>query len=81
MRLRILNGEVVVTLSRRNLQVLIEKLNGNPPNSACTIYTQDDTEGLRLVVHAEEDAEHYRQRPYPPGVMHPDTEDALRGVF
>lgn len=81
MRLRIINGEVVVTLSRKNLQSLIEKLNGHPPGSACTIFSQGDCEGLQLVVHAEEDEEHYRRRPLPPGVMHPDTEDALRGVF
>lgn len=65
-----------VTLSRRNLLALLLKLDGYPKDSACTIYTDIDTDGYILVVKAEEDDKHYADRPAP-GTMHPDTEKVL----
>lgn len=65
-----------VTLSRRNLLSLLVKLDGYPKDSACTIYTDMDTDGYILVVKAEEDDVHYDERPAP-GVMHPDTEKVI----
>ena len=67
---------VVVTLSRRNLLTLLAKLDGHPPNSACTIVLPGD-EGPDLQVRAEDDDAHYQQRPEPPGAMHPETESHL----
>lgn len=63
---------VVVTLSRRNLNVLLAKLDGHPPQSACTITNH----GGHLIVKAEEDGVHYKDR-VPPGRMHPHTEAEL----
>ena len=65
-----------VTLSRRNLMALLTKLNGYPPDSACTL-----TSG-RLTVHAEEDSDHYADRPAGRGSpISPDTERAMgKGV-
>ena len=62
---------VTIELTRRNLLVLLAKLDGNPPNSACTIL---DSRG-RVAVRAVEDAEHYSDRE--PGLMHADTEAVL----
>jgi hypothetical protein len=75
---RITHTLVAVTLSRRNLLTLLAKLDGYPPNSECTIVFPGG-EGPELLVHAEEDAEHYARRIAPPGPMHPDTEDRVRG--
>jgi hypothetical protein len=72
---RLVPGQVIeVVLSRRNLTSLLAKLNGYPPNSACTI-TRDCGEFGHLVVRAEPDSEHYDERS--PGAMHPITEAAL----
>lgn len=61
-----------VHLSRRNLLALLTKLDMD--GSACTIFTDYDTpDGVRLVVTAEDDDEHYADR-VPPGPMHPQTE-------
>lgn len=49
------------------------KLDGYPPNSACTILGGDDAPGF--LVTAEEDSVHYAHRPF--GSMHPVTEAAL----
>lgn len=65
---------VAVTLSRRNLLVLLAKLDGHPAGSAATIHIKSGE--VTLVVSAEEDAVHYKDRE--PGEMHPDTERALR---
>jgi hypothetical protein len=76
MRLRIHNypdGSVCqVTLSRRNLLTLLQKL--EMAGSARTVIGQDCPEGWTLVLQAEDDDEHYAQRPAPPGPMHPETE-------
>ena len=62
---------VTIELTRRNLLVLLAKLDGNPPNSACTIF---DSKG-RVAVKAVEDAEHYSDRE--PGRMAAETEAVL----
>ncbi len=73
----------VVVLSRRNLLSLLHKLEMN--RSARTItsgngyrVTQDGTpriaHDIELIVKSETDAEHYGERPFPAGAMHPDTE-------
>lgn len=62
---------VGVELTRRNLNTLLAKLNGNPPDSACTILAP----GTTFFVKAVEDSEHYTDRS--PGIMHPDTERVL----
>lgn len=70
-------GRIRVTLSRRNLVSLLSKLDGHPPDSAVQIEREVDS-GWTLIVHGEEDAEHYDDRPDPAGPMHPDTEKALQ---
>lgn len=62
---------VGIELTRRNLNALLAKLDGNPPNSACTILAPGST----FFVKAVEDSEHYTDRRA--GIMHPDTEAAL----
>lgn len=59
-----------IELSRYNLEVLLAKLDGNPPGSACTIGKDD------WWVKAVEDDEHYSDRA--PGEMHPATIQALQ---
>lgn len=68
-------GEVIkLRLSRKNIQTLLDKLNGTPPNSARTIFRS--TKGWKVFVTAEENGEHYMDRT--PGVMHPANESAAR---
>ena len=62
-----------IELSRRNLISLLAKLDGNPPNSACTLIDPDN----RIAVKAVEDAEHYEAEGRLPGPMHEDTEKAM----
>lgn len=81
MKRQIVNNQEFVILSRRNLRTLLAKLDGNPPNSACTIIGGTDAPGLFVV--AEEDEVHYADRLVPNGMtkygpMHPDTERAIR---
>lgn len=86
-RLEILNnaGEggrrVIVTLSRRNLLTLLQKL--DMPGSAREFHNNDCWEdgeqcplfgGTTLVMRSEDDDEHYGRRAAPPGLMHPDSE-------
>lgn len=59
----------IIILSRRNLRVLLVKLDGFPAGGACTIYKDG------YYVKAEEDADHYGDRL--PGEMHPETEVRL----
>jgi hypothetical protein len=68
---------IQITLSQRNLLALLAKLDGYPPDSVCTI-TTTGPDGPMLVVHAEDDEEHYGERPEPPGPMVPDTEARIR---
>ena len=63
---------VGVELTRRNLNALLAKLDGNPPNSECTILAPGDSP---FFVKAVENIEHYADRPT--GIMHPATEAAL----
>lgn len=68
---------VNVELTRRNLLTLLAKLDGNPPDSACTIakIVGGDNE-FYLTVKAVEDFAHYGGG-VQPGSMHEDTERAL----
>src|SRR5437868_4351803 len=63
-------GRIAVELSRRNLLTLLAKLDGHPPNSACTI--EKDFIDVYLSVKAVPDEDAYRD--HPPGEMHPATE-------
>lgn len=76
MNLEIDSYLIKVTLSRRNLLALLAKLDGQPYESMCTIYTE--TPYGKLSVKAQEDAIHYKDRPLPPGEMHPDTETQIK---
>lgn len=68
-------GELIkVTMSRRNLQTLLFKL--DEPSSKRTLLKQVD--GGMLVVQAEEDADHYGYKH--PGVVHPREEAKLNVV-
>jgi hypothetical protein len=73
MDLRKSDRATYVELSRKNLESLLAKLNGNPAISACTI-ERDTNEGY-LIVHAVEDSVAYADRPA--GAMHEDTEAAV----
>lgn len=61
---------VGVELTRRNLLALLAKLDGNPPNSACTLERQG------FFVKAVENEAHYSDRLA--GGLHVDTEYAIR---
>ena len=65
------NGVVGIELTRRNLKALLAKLDGNPPNSACTLVDRTNA----AYVKAVEDVEHYADRA--PGALHEDTAKAL----
>jgi hypothetical protein len=62
---------VGVELTRRNLEALLAKLDGNPPNSRCTLIDETDT----MFVKAVENAEHYTARL--PGAVHRATCEAM----
>ena len=63
--------QVTVRLSRRNLESLLNKLNGFPRFSACTLIGGSDAMGITII--AEEDEIHYFDRP--PGAVHPESLD------
>lgn len=65
-----------VTLSRRNLLALLQKL--DMEGSARTLTSDHCPPGLELVVRAEDDQEHYSDRVEPPGPIHPSTEAFIR---
>jgi hypothetical protein len=77
-RLELTPGVVTVTLSRRNLLALLQKLDW--PDSARTITNGDcyrdglPVDNVLLVLRGEDDDEHYARRQEPPGPMHPLTE-------
>lgn len=84
MRLDVRTGEetaVRVVLSERNLLALFQKL--SMPGSSRAIasahaYRDGElVDDLTLVVEAEDDDEHYGRRGFPPGPMHPQTEEFL----
>jgi hypothetical protein len=83
-RLDLQTGEetvIHVTLSERNLLALLQKL--GMPGSARTLasahaYREGElVDDVTLVVAAEDDDEHYGERGFPPGPMHPQTEEFL----
>lgn len=65
-------GTIHVTLSRRNLQTLLLKLDVEESRKTIVRVTED---GHYLSVHAEEDAAHYAEREA--GRMHPREEGKL----
>jgi len=67
-------GRPRIVLSRRNLLTLLAKLDGHPPDSACTIGGHDG--GRDYEVKAETDEVHYSGRPAP-GPMIEATEEYL----
>ena len=86
---------VVVTLSRRNLLALLHKLempgsSRQLENNDCYedgVQTpwypgeeeQTDLPRTTLVLCCEDDEEHYGQRTFGPGAMHPETEQFVAG--
>ncbi len=56
---------VYVRLSRRNLRQLDALLDGQDPRRSCM--ARKDENGVSLVVHVEEDADHYDGRDAGPG--------------
>jgi hypothetical protein len=66
-------GVLEVTLSKRNLQTLLLKL--DVPGSERTLVRTVDS-GMNLRVTAEHDDVHYRDRE--PGPVHPREEEKLR---
>jgi len=65
-----------ITLSRRNLRILLNKLDRMAAGelTACAIIKTDDT-GTHMVIRAVEDSVAYADRE--PGEMHPKDEAAL----
>jgi hypothetical protein len=61
---------VELRLSRRNLQVLLAKLDGHPPRSACSC-ERNDGSGVVFRVIAEQDEVHYAGRI--PGDVHSES--------
>ena len=74
MKAKRVNGLTFLSLSRKNLESLLAKLDGNPPGSACTISGGSDAPGF--FVTAEENEIHYAHRPA--GQMHEATELAIQ---
>lgn len=80
MRIELLHGSTRIVLSRRNLETLLAKLDGNPPDSQCQI-------GAPRIygewwVKAEENDVHYANKTRGDaaglaGRMHPDTEAVI----
>lgn len=60
----------MVWLSRSNLEELLAKLNGHPPDSGRALFRACDELGM-LVVYAEEDEDHYNSQ---------DRERDMRGI-
>lgn len=72
--MKVVQGPVIVIeLTRRNLTALLAKLDGHPPDSACTLVAP--TSDGPYAVKAVEDAEHYGARK--PGPLHASTAEAL----
>lgn len=64
-----------IKLSRRNLLTLLGKLDGHPTGSGKTIAREAEN-GWRLVIIAEENPDHYGDRPA--GAMEASTERYIR---
>lgn len=73
---RFADGKIEVVLSRRNIEVMLAKLNGHPPDSLLTALGGGEAEGL--ILRVEENDIHYGDRPY--GRAHPDTEAAVAAL-
>lgn len=65
---------VTITLSRRNLLALLQKVDLPPGESHCMLVRVCDS-GQRVVVRAEPDDVHYTNRP--PGAMRDDAEQFI----
>lgn len=74
MRLEDKGNEVVLRLSRRNLVVLLDKVERD--GSVRTL-TRPSPGGRTFTIIAERDEDHYGDRT--PGPVHPATEEAIRG--
>jgi len=72
--MKVLSEQHTIILSRRNLESLLAKLDGHPPNSACTIGNDG------WWIKAEENEVHYAERELAAGIMHPETEKTLRNL-
>jgi hypothetical protein len=68
-------ASITVQVSRSNLEALLAKLNGHPPDSACTLLRYDKSAECYLRIQAVEDDAHYASRDR--GIMHSDTEAAM----
>lgn len=77
MRLDISPAAVIVTLSKRNLLALLQKVDdATSSRTLVSGYVYEDSrlfDGIELVVRCEPDAEHYADRE-PPGLVHPRAE-------
>lgn len=73
------SGKIEVILSRRNLEAMLAKLNGHPPNSGLTaLGSRDDAPGL--ILRVEENEPHYAHRGGVAGEVHPETEAAIEAM-
>ena len=68
--MKVLPESRIIELTRRNLESLLAKLDGHPPDSFCQLELDGWT------VRAVENAEHYILRH--PEVVHPATMSAMR---
>lgn len=83
MKMTVKEDHYEIKLSERNLLSLLSKL--HTPGSACTLESNDlwygDVEGYgSFRVIAESDGVHYDGREFPPGAMHPHTEEILKFI-
>jgi hypothetical protein len=76
MRTQVFDDKIIITLSRRNLLALLQKVDLPPGQSACTIM-QESEEGHIVSVTAEPDEVHYQGRT--PGRMRGDAETFIAG--
>jgi hypothetical protein len=80
MRVELGDYGTTIILSRRNLESLLAKLDGNPPDSVCEIGAPDIYGSFS--VKAEENGPHYAHESRGDvkgiaGQMHPDTEGII----
>lgn len=77
MKLEIASSAVIVTLSKRNLLALLQKVDdpysGRMLRSGNVFRGGARADDIQLTVSCEPDDRHYANRP-PPGPMHPRTE-------
>lgn len=75
MRVELHDGHLHVYVSRRNILALLAKLDGNPPDSNCTIVAGPVYP--ETFITAEEDEKHYShesRQGHGPGLLDPSTE-------